>query len=78
MTSVTQHPVPKAEQLHTVGAVAEHLALSRSKLYSLMDAGELPFVKFGKSRRIRWSDVLALIERSTIGGDATCNCPPLS
>jgi excisionase family DNA binding protein len=34
-----------------VGA-ARFLALSRSKIYSLMDRGELPYAKMGKSRRI--------------------------
>ena len=67
MPSTTEYPVPHAEQLHTVATVAKRLALSRSKLYSLMDAGQLPF---GKARRIRWSDVARLIERSTIGGEA--------
>jgi excisionase family DNA binding protein len=30
------------------------LALCRASLYALMDKGELPYAKFGKSRRIPW------------------------
>jgi excisionase family DNA binding protein len=33
------------------------LAVSRSALYSLMDRGDLKFVKLGKSRRIPWREL---------------------
>jgi excisionase family DNA binding protein len=52
--------------LHRVTKVAAFLGLSRSKVYAMMDAGQLPFVKFGKSRRIRWSDVQKLIDDNTV------------
>lgn len=52
--------------LHPVAAVAEFLSLSRSKVYTLMDSGQLPYVKLGKSRRVRWSDVQRLIDENTI------------
>jgi excisionase family DNA binding protein len=52
--------------LHTVASVAKFLCLSRSKVYAMMDRGELAFVKFGKSRRVRWSDVLRLIDQNTV------------
>ena len=71
MTSTTRYPGPQAEPLYTIAAVATHLAVSRSKVYTMMGAGELPFIKLGRSRRIRWSDVARLIERSRIGGDET-------
>ncbi|MFO0868112.1 MAG: hypothetical protein U0935_04130 [Pirellulales bacterium] len=32
-----------------------------------LDAGELPYVKLGKSRRVRWSDVLTLIDKHLVG-----------
>jgi excisionase family DNA binding protein len=54
------------ESLQPVTKVAAFLSLSRSKVYAMMDAGELPFVKFGKSRRIRWSDVQRLVDENTI------------
>jgi excisionase family DNA binding protein len=56
--------------LRSVRTVAEFLAISRSKVYQLMESGQLPYVKLGKSRRVRWSDVLALVERHTVGGEA--------
>jgi len=55
-----------ADSLQPVTKVAAFLSLSRSKVYAMMDAGELPFVKFGKSRRIRWSDVQRLVDQNTI------------
>lgn len=59
---------PKSDRLVNVGEVARHLALSRSKIYQLMHSGRLPYVKLGKSRRVRWPDVLKLIDRSMVGG----------
>ena len=53
--------------LQPVNKVARFLSLSRSKVYALMEAGQLPYVKLGKSRRVRWADVLALVETHTIG-----------
>jgi excisionase family DNA binding protein len=38
-----------------------HLSVSRSKVYGLMDTGRLPHVKLGRSRRVRWEDVLRLV-----------------
>jgi excisionase family DNA binding protein len=35
-----------------VPEAAQFLGISRAKLYTLMDAGELPCAKFGKCRRI--------------------------
>ena len=42
-----------ASSLQQVSAVAKFLNISRSKVYTMMDAGQLPYVKLGKSRRIR-------------------------
>lgn len=53
--------------LGTVPQVAEFLSLSRSKVYDLMDSGTLQYVKLGKSRRVRWSDVMRLVEKSVVG-----------
>jgi excisionase family DNA binding protein len=78
MSQTTESPVPPLETLQTVAGVARHLAVSRSKVYAMMDAGELPFVKFGRSRRIRWSDVAVLIERSTISAESELNYCRLS
>lgn len=68
MTNASQRPIPGAEPLCTVPAVAAFLAVSRSSIYSMMNSGILPYVKLGKSRRIRWSDVRELVERHRVGG----------
>lgn len=57
-----------AAKLGTVTEVAAVLAISRSKVYQMMDAGELPFVKLGGSRRIEWRVVDEVIRRNTHGG----------
>jgi excisionase family DNA binding protein len=63
------HATDAAANSHLVRVadVAKHLNLSRSKVYLMMETGELPFVKFGKSRRIRWPDVLTLVEKNMVG-----------
>jgi excisionase family DNA binding protein len=43
--------------------VAAFLALSRSKVYELMDAGILPSRKIGRSRRIPRSAVIELANK---------------
>lgn len=55
--------------LRTVNEVAEFLGVSRSKVYTLMDEGDLPYVKLGKTRRVVWDDVLKLIEQNIVGRD---------
>ena len=41
-----------SDGLQTVLEVARFLGVSRATVYNYMDAGELPFVKLGRSRRI--------------------------
>jgi excisionase family DNA binding protein len=57
--------------LQPVPTVARFLSISRSKVYQLMDSGELPYVKLGKSRRVRWADVLRLVEENTVSRSAS-------
>ncbi len=52
--------------LATVKEAAAYLRLSVAKLYLMMDRGQLAFVKLGRSRRINWKAVEALVLRSTI------------
>jgi excisionase family DNA binding protein len=52
--------------LQTVEAVAQFLTVSRSKVYQLMERGELPYVKLGRSRRVKWTDVLELIDKNLV------------
>jgi excisionase family DNA binding protein len=51
----------------TVREAAEYLRLCRAKLYQMMDAGDLPYAKFGKSRRIARRDLVEFAERCIIG-----------
>jgi excisionase family DNA binding protein len=50
----------------TVKAAAAYLAISVAKLYQMMAAGELAYVKLGKSRRIAWTALEQLIQRCTV------------
>ena len=45
----------EAVQLLTVVDAAEHLRISRSKLYELLADGEIPSVRIGRTRRIAMS-----------------------
>lgn len=54
--------------LMTVNEASRFLRISRSKLYMLMRDAELPYVTFGKSRRVSVSDLLALIEANKHNG----------
>jgi excisionase family DNA binding protein len=50
-----------------VAEAAEFLSMSRSTVYKLMDAGQLAYAKFGKSRRIPRRALREFGERSMIG-----------
>jgi excisionase family DNA binding protein len=58
---------PAERNLGRVPEVAAFLNVSRSKVYQMMEARELPYVKLGKSRRVRWSDVHRLIDQNLTG-----------
>jgi excisionase family DNA binding protein len=53
--------------LARIDEACNFLAMSRAAVYAFMDKNELKYVKLGKSRRIPWSELEALIERSTVG-----------
>ena len=57
-----------ADGLMTVREAAGFLRLSRSTVYTIMDRGELPFVKLGRSRRIPRRALVALAARGLRGG----------
>ncbi len=48
--------------LITVSEAGRVLAISRSKVYELMEAGYIPSVCIGRSRRIRVSDLEAFVD----------------
>jgi excisionase family DNA binding protein len=55
------------EGFGTVGEVMRFLGLSRSKLYELMDRGELQYAKLGRNRRIPWAAVKVLAAQAMVG-----------
>ena len=57
--------------LTRVSEAAKFLAVSRAKVYQMMTAGELDYVKLGKSRRVPWDAVEAVVEKNTVRGAAT-------
>jgi excisionase family DNA binding protein len=50
-------------RLLTVIEVADHLCLSRSKVYELLADGSLPSVRIGRTRRIAMSALADFIAR---------------
>ena len=57
-------------QLLTVVEAAEHLCVSRSKVYELLAAGELPSVRIGRTRRIAMSALADFIANHAEVGTA--------
>jgi excisionase family DNA binding protein len=56
-------------KLYTMEQAANLLGVSKTVMYKLTGNGEIPFIKFGvRIRRIRHSDLVAFIERHTLGG----------
>jgi excisionase family DNA binding protein len=51
-----------------VPEAARFLSISRSKLYEMMDKGELAYVKLGRCRRIRRRELTDLVSRKLRGG----------
>jgi excisionase family DNA binding protein len=60
MTATAEKEDLVLDGLDRVGEVARFLKLSVSTVYGLMDRGELPYVKLGKSRRIPHRAVVEL------------------
>jgi excisionase family DNA binding protein len=53
-----------------VAEAARFLAVSRSTLYALMEAGELTYVKLGRSRRIPKLAIVELARRHLVARDS--------
>jgi excisionase family DNA binding protein len=58
---------PIGEGFVTVTEAARYLRLCRAKLYQIMDAGDLPYAKFGKARRIPRRALAEFAERCIVG-----------
>jgi excisionase family DNA binding protein len=70
-TTVPQPPAKEVllveDGFATVPEGAQLLRLSRAKLYQMMDAGELAYAKFGRSRRIPRRVLLDYAARCMVG-----------
>ncbi len=55
------------EGFATVVEAAAFLRVGRTHVYHLMQRGQLPYAKFGKSRRIPWVELRAFAARSIVG-----------
>lgn len=53
-------------ELMRVKDVCEALGISGPSVYRIMESGEIPYVKMGRSRRVKKEDVLAYIDRNTV------------
>jgi excisionase family DNA binding protein len=56
------------EQIYTVPEVARYLKLSKSKVYNLVQRGEIPSIKIGRNVRIRQSDLDQWLDEQTQPG----------
>ena len=56
----------KYQGLARVREATQFLGLSKSKVYLMMDAGEITYVKIGKCRRIPWPELRKLVKRNTV------------
>jgi excisionase family DNA binding protein len=56
------------DRLVPVPDAAGRLGVSRATVYSLMGAGELPYVKVGRSRRVSLAALREYVERNTFAG----------
>ena len=57
--------------LITVNEGARMLSVGRTLLYKLMDKGVLGYVKIGKARRLRLSDLEHFITDNSVGPNAS-------
>jgi excisionase family DNA binding protein len=55
-----------SEGLARIPEVARFLGLSRSQIYVLMDRGELPYVRIGRSRRVPHRAAVDLARRNLV------------
>jgi excisionase family DNA binding protein len=59
----------KIRALLNVKEAAKYLGVGRTLVYKLMDTGRLAYIKLGRVRRIRFSDLEQLVRHSRIGGE---------
>ncbi len=64
MTEHSRTPVPVVERLLTYSEAADLLSVTARTVWKLVDCGELPAVRFGRSVRIDPADLRSFIEQA--------------
>jgi excisionase family DNA binding protein len=59
--------LPGEQRLLRVTEVVRYTSLSRSKVYGMMDSGQLEYVRFGKARRVPLAGLERLVRENTVG-----------
>jgi excisionase family DNA binding protein len=54
----------------SVNHAMQYLALCRASIYKLMDSGDIPYAKFGRSRRIPRAALIEFGKKNTVGAGA--------
>jgi excisionase family DNA binding protein len=67
MPQTTDKMTPDPKGLATLEQAAKFLAVGRSTIYSMMEHGELPWVKVRKCRRVPWVALRAFAEKCLVG-----------
>jgi putative molybdopterin biosynthesis protein len=57
------------DQVYTVQEVADYLKVSKSKMYALVQAGEIPCVRTGRNVRILDSDLQNWLQANRVSSD---------
>jgi excisionase family DNA binding protein len=67
MNSAEKPPVDVGGRTYlTINQAVARTSLSRSKLYSMMEAGELSYCKVGRCRRIALDDLMRVMEAGKV------------
>ncbi len=53
------------EEIYTIPEVARYLKLSKSKVYYLVQVGEIPHLKIGRNVRITETELKGWLEKQT-------------
>ena len=56
-----------ADGLASIAEASKFLGISRSKLYEMMERGQVRYCKLGRNRKIPWAEVRHLAARSLVG-----------
>jgi excisionase family DNA binding protein len=54
------------DQIFTIPEVAVYLKLSKSKVYFLVQSGQIPHIKLGRNVRIREKDLIKWLEQNEV------------